>query len=302
MRLLAAACLTLSPAAAAAHDVHETAQEADWPFEVAEVAESIFMLEGRGGNVGVLVGDGPTFIIDDKFADNVEGIRAAVDSVGGAEVGYIVNTHWHGDHTGGNAGFADRGATILAHENVRARLSTNHYSEIWERTTEAAPEAAWPVVTFTRDVTLHLNGQTARVRHVPAAHTDGDAIIHFEEADVLHMGDIFFNGMFPFIDTASGGTVDGFIAGLEKGLEIAGEDTRIIPGHGPLATRADLAAARDLAIEVRDRVQARIDAGEDLETMLADNPLAELDEAWAGFMTSARLAPIVYRDLAGDDG
>lgn len=295
LRTLTAAAM-LAAAPAAAHDAHEKQAGQDWPFEVVNIAPNLFMLEGRGGNVGVLTGDDRTFIIDDKFADNAEQIRAAIQSVEGNAVGYVVNTHWHGDHTGGNASFGDQ-ATIIAHENVRQRLSTDQQSEIFDRSTPASPEEAWPVVTFTRDVTLHLNGQTAHVEHIPNAHTDGDAVIYFTEADVLHMGDIFFNQSFPFIDTSSGGSIDGFIAGLARGLEIAGEDTTIMPGHGPLATRADLQAAHDLAVMLRDRVQASIDAGLTLEETLADNPLADLDEDYAGFMDSETLVNILYPDL-----
>ena len=295
LRTLAASAVLIA-APAAAHDAHEEQAGGDWPFEVVNIAPDLFMLEGRGGNVGVLTGDDRTFIIDDKFADNAEQIRAAIQSVEGNAVGYVVNTHWHGDHTGGNASFGDQ-ATIIAHENVRRRLSTDQQSEIFDRSTPASPEKAWPVVTFTRDVTLHLNGQTAHVEHIPNAHTDGDAVIYFAEADVLHMGDIFFNQSFPFIDTSSGGSIDGFIAGLARGLEIAGEDTTIMPGHGPLATRADLQAAHDLAVMLRDRVQASIDEGLTLEETLADNPLADLDEDYAGFMDSETLVNILYPDL-----
>lgn len=256
-RLLAAATLLIA-APAAAHDAHENAADQALPFEVVEVAPHLFMLEGLGGNVGVLTGDGASFIIDDKFAANADHISQAVESVGGNPVGYIVNTHWHGDHTGGNAAFGQN-ATILAHENVRKRLSTEQTRGNGD-VTPPSDEDAWPVVTFTRDVTLHLNDHTAQVEHIANAHTDGDAIIYFPGADVLHMGDVFFNGTFPFIDTSSGGSIDGMVAGLERGLEIAGDGTQVIPGHGPLGSRADMQGAHDLLVTVRDRIQARIDA------------------------------------------
>lgn len=302
-----AAILALSaalPAAALAHDPRmldrdSAAQSEEAPFEQIRVTEQIVMLAGAGGNVAVVTGADGAYVIDDKVAQVDEAVRDAVSALGGGEIPLAVNTHWHGDHTGGNAALNDAGALIMAHENVRDRLSTEQSNAVRGTTTPPAPEAAWPVITYTRDATVHLNGQTAHIEHVPAAHTDGDSIIYFVEADVLHMGDIFFNGTYPFIDTGSGGSIDGMIKGLERGLEIAGENTQIIPGHGPLASMDDMQAARGLLVEIRRRIQAHVDAGDSLDETLEAAPLADLDARYAGFMDGPTVTEIVYRDLTG---
>lgn len=304
-----AAILALStalPAAALAHDpaLHQSngaAQESEpaeaAPFEQVRLTDQIVMLEGAGGNVAVVTGADGAYVIDDKVGRVGQAVVRVVTELGGGEIPLVVNTHWHGDHTGGNAALNEAGALIMAHENVRDRLSTEQSNAVRETATPPAPEAAWPVITYTRDVTTHLNGQTARIEHAPNAHTDGDSIIYFVEADVLHMGGIFFNGTYPFIDISSGGSIDGMIEGLERGLVIAGGNTQIIPGHGPLATMDDLQAARDLLIDIRARIQAHVDAGDSLEETLEAAPLRDLDEQYAGFMDGPTVTEIVYRDL-----
>ncbi len=289
------------PAGALAHDPaphsQDEARDKEAPFEQIPLTEQIVMLEGAGGNVAVVTGEDGAYVIDDKVAETDQAVIEAVTGLGGGEIPLVINTHWHGDHTGGNAALNETGALIMAHENVRDRLSTGQSNDIRGTSTEAAPEAAWPVITYTQDATVHLNGQTAHIEHVPAAHTDGDSIIYFVEADVLHMGDVFFNGNYPFIDIGSGGSIDGMIDGLERGLVIAGENTQIIPGHGPLATMNDMQGARDLLIDVRALIQRHVDAGDSLKETLAVAPLRDLDEQYAGFMDGPTVTEIVYRDL-----
>ena len=182
------------------------------------------------------VGKSGTYLIDDQYAPLSDKILAAIKAITPDPVRFVVNTHWHGDHTGGNENMGKAGALLVAHENVRRRMSTEQFMAAMGRKIPPSPEEALPVVTFTDAMTFHWNGDEIRVYHVPPAHTDGDSIVHFVKADVVHMGDIFFNGGYPFIDTSSGGRVDGVIEAADRVLAGIGEKTRIIPGHGPLGS------------------------------------------------------------------
>jgi glyoxylase-like metal-dependent hydrolase (beta-lactamase superfamily II) len=213
-------------------------------------------------------------------------------------VRFVVNTHWHGDHTGGNENMGKAGALIVAHENVRVRMSREHFMAAFGRKIPPSPEAALPVVTFTDAVTFHWNGDEIRVHHVPPAHTDGDSIVHFVKADVVHMGDVFFNGGYPFIDTSSGGRVDGVIAAADRVLAAVGEKTRIIPGHGPLATKADLQAYRDVVKTLRDRIATLKAEGKSRDEVIAAKPTADHDAKWGGgFMKGDTFTGLVYDSL-----
>ena len=254
-------------------------------IQTAPVAGSVYMLTGRGGNIGLSVGEDGAFIVDDQYAPLTDKIRAAIGALTDHPVRFVVNTHWHGDHTGGNEHFGEAGALIVAHENVRARMSTEQFIEAFGSRTPPSPAAALPVITFTDAVTFHWNGETIRVHHVADAHTDGDAIIHFTDADVLHLGDTYFNGFYPFIDTSSGGTIDGMIAAADRALALADADTKIIPGHGPLSNRAELITYRNMLADVRDRVAALIDEGKTRDEVVAARPTADLDAEWGdGFL------------------
>ncbi|MBA3497275.1 MAG: MBL fold metallo-hydrolase [Gemmatimonadales bacterium] len=228
-------------------------------------------------------------------------IRAAVDSVGGGTaVRFVLNTHWHGDHTGGNENMGKAGALIVAHENVRKRMSVEQFLEAFNERIPASPGAALPVITFTDTITFHLNGDDIRAYHVTAAHTDGDAIIHFTKADIVHMGDIYFNGMYPFIDVSSGGSVDGMIAAATRVLGTLGAATRVIPGHGPVSGRADLARYRDMLVNVRDRVRPMVKARKTRAQVQAARPSAGYDAIWGnGFLKPEQFVEIVYRSLGG---
>jgi glyoxylase-like metal-dependent hydrolase (beta-lactamase superfamily II) len=213
-------------------------------------------------------------------------------------VRFVTNTHWHGDHTGGNENMGKTGAILVAHENVRKRMSVEQFNAAMDRKTPASPEAALPVVTFTDTVTFHWNGDEIRVAHVAPAHTDGDAYIRFVKADVVQMGDLLFNGGYPFVDVSSGGRIDGVIAAADQVLAASGEKTRIIPGHGPLAARADLQTYRDMLKTVRDRI-ARLKAeGRSRDEVIAAKPTAEYDAKWGtGFMKPEMFTGLAYDSL-----
>jgi cyclase len=262
-----------------------------------KVAEGVYMLKGGGGNIGVSVGADGVFLIDDQYAPLTPKIKAAVSALSDKPIRFVLNTHWHGDHTGGNENLGSSGVLIIAHENVRKRMSSEQFIEALGSKVPAAAALALPVVTFTDGVTFHVNGEEIHGFHVPPAHTDGDSIVHFRKANVLHGGDTFFNGMYPFIDLSSGGTVAGVIGAADRMLALAGEDTRIIPGHGPLATKADLKAYRDMLATISGRVAAQVVAGKTLEQVTASAPTADLDAKWGqGFLKGAQFISIVYKD------
>ena len=277
-------------------------QQPDWntvEIRVERVAPGVAVLFGRGGNIGLSFGDDGNVLIDDQYAPLTERILAAVRSVDPDPVRFVVNTHWHGDHTGGNENVGRAGAVIVAHDNVRRRMSVGQML-LGSQVPPALPMAL-PVVTFSDDVTFHLNGDDIRVHHVERAHTDGDALVHWTRANVLHMGDTFFNGMLPFIDLESGGSIDGAIAAVETGLAIASDQTVIIPGHGPVARRADLVRYRDMLRMLRDRVAAEMRAGRSLEQIQALR-LADPYATPNWFVPPEAMIETIYRSLGGQAG
>lgn len=260
--------------------------------------DTTYMLVGAGGNLGLSVGEDAVFLIDDQFAPLAPKIVAAIAAITPKPVKFLLNTHWHHDHTGGNEAFGKGGATIVAHDNVRKRMSTEQTIEFFKSTVPPSPRAALPMVTFSADTTFHINGDEIRALHVARAHTDGDAIVHFVKGDVIHMGDTYFNGMYPFIDTSSGGTVDGVIAAADRALALAGDRTKIIPGHGPLATKADLKAYRDMLSTVAQRIKQMLRDGKKLEEITASNVTADFDEKWGkGFIKANKFAEMVAMNL-----
>lgn len=263
------------------------------------LAPGVAMLTGRGGNIGVAHGLDGVLLIDDQFADLTDEIRAAVAALDPGRVTFVLNTHWHPDHTGGNEHWGRAGAVIVAHDAVGVRLRAGQYMPAFDRTVPPAPAKAQPVVTFDEQLSFHWNGDEIRVFHVEPAHTDGDAVVHFRGANVVHTGDLFFNGRYPFIDLSSGGSVDGVLAGVDRVLALVDGDTRIIPGHGPLADREDLVAYRSMLATVRERVAASIAEGRNVEQVLAERPTADFDAQWGGAASAERLVRIVYASLGG---
>ena len=265
----------------------------------------VAMLVGAGGNIAVSTGEDGQVVVDDQFAPLAPKIVAAVRTLQDAPIRFVINTHHHFDHTGGNEALGGGGALILAHANVRARLSQEQVSQLRpEFKLPPSPKAALPVVTFDDGVTLHWNGDTIRVAHVASAHTDGDSHVWFERANVVHMGDTFVNGMFPFVDVESGGSIDGLIASANQVLARATPETRIVPGHGPLATPDDLTRYRDMLLELKARVAKGIASGQTREAFAASGPIADLAELWGdgkskGFLTPDQVVTLVWMSLEG---
>lgn len=280
---------------------HASAEE-EPRFKATDLGDGLTMLEGEGGfvggNLGLSVGEDGVVLIDNALQRFGDKMLSAVIGVSDQPIDYVINTHVHGDHIGNNKLLAERGAEIVAHRQLRGRMvekgirSQDGYTP--------APAAALPTITFSDEISFYLNGETVEIFHVASAHTDGDAVIHFRGADVIHTGDVLFNGTFPFIDLESGGSVDGFIAALKAIHARAGQATRIIPGHGPLASREDLKASIDMLEGARAAVMARIEAGDSADQAVAADPLAAY-EAWAsGFIDKERMVRQLYADLSSN--
>ncbi len=253
-------------------------------IQTVKLNDSTYMLQGAGGNIGLCVGEDAVFLIDDQFAPLAPKIKAAVARITAKPVQFLLNTHFHYDHTGGNEAFGKDGALIVAHDNVRQRMSTKQLINLVGNVSpqEASPKAALPVVTVASEIRFHINGEEVHAFHVPRAHTDGDLIVHFRKGDIVHMGDTFFNGFYPFIDVGSGGSADGMVAAADRVLALAGEKTRIIPGHGPLASKADLQATRDLLATVAQRIRELRRSGKTDSEIRAAKPAAEFDARYGG--------------------
>ena len=270
-------------------------------IETIQVSGNVYMLVGAGGNIGLSVGEDGAFIIDDQYAPLSDKIMAAIADLTDADVKFLVNTHYHGDHTGGNEAFGEAGALIFAHDNVRARMSTDQFRAIFDQSIPASPAGALPIVTFSDEMTFNWNGDAIRAIHVAPAHTDGDSILYFHDANVIHMGDTFFNGFYPFIDVGSGGDINGIIGAGYRALSIANDDTAIIPGHGPVSDAAGLAAWLDMLKVTRVSMQSLIDRGMSEDEALAARPTAEFDEQYGGgFMNRENYNRLLYQSLSSD--
>ena len=263
-----------------------------------DVAPGIYMLVGMGGNIGVSVGEDGVFMIDDQFAPLTDKIIAAVAALSDRPIRFVINTHWHGDHTGGNENLGNRGALIVAHDNVYARMSRDTEIGAFNQVVPASPKAALPVITFNDNVTFRLNGEEIRAVHYRHSHTDGDSVIHFVNANVIHTGDIWFNGFYPFIDVSSGGSIDGVINSIRTLVDMADDNTRIIPGHGPLSDKQGLQGDLEVLETVRDRMSRLIAEGKSLEEIIELKPNADYDEAMGkGFINPEKFLQILYGDL-----
>jgi glyoxylase-like metal-dependent hydrolase (beta-lactamase superfamily II) len=275
------------------------AQERDFSkveIKVQKVAGTVYMLQGAGGNIGVSVGEDGIVIVDDQFAPLAPKIKEALKGITDKPIKFILNTHYHGDHTGGNEVFG-KDAPIIAHENVRRRLQSG--TTAGGRTVPPAPKGALPVVTFNDRVTVHVNGEDIRALHVPSGHTDGDSVIFFPQSRVVHMGDDFFNGIFPFIDIDNGGSVKGMAVSVEKILSQIGDDVKVIPGHGTLSDKAGLRAFLDMLKGTTAAVESAIKAGKTLDQIKQDRVLAPWDSWGKGFITTDRFIETLYTDLHG---
>ncbi len=272
---------------------------ADYDIETVPVAEGIYMLVGPGGNIGVSVGPDGTLMIDALYSVLMDKIMAAVGEVGGSNVRYLLNTHYHFDHADGNVALGEAGALIVTHENTGKNFVGDQALAFIAREVDVQPEIGRPTVTFTDSVAFHLNGDKIVAFHPGPAHTDGDAIVHFRNADVVHMGDIFFSAGYPYIDINHGGSIDLMIAVVDDVLEWVDEDTKIIPGHGPLSDRAGLLRYREMLATVRERVAEAIAEGMTGDEIVAAQPTADLDPEWAQGMGAEAFVRLVHATLAG---
>jgi len=260
-----------------------------------QVAEQIYMLEGEGGNIGLFIGEDGTFLIDDQFAPLTEKIVETIKSVGGDFPKFLINTHYHGDHTGGNEKLGQGGTLIFSHDNVRERLGTGSFIAAFNMKRSAVSREGLPVVTFSKDISFHLNGDSVRAIHVPHAHTDGDCFIYFKAANVIHAGDFFFNGFYPFIDVTHGGSLKGMIKAVDKVLSLADDRTKIIAGHGPLGDKAQLTDYRQMLSTSYGRLRKLKAEGKTVQEAVAAKPLADLEATWGdGLFKSDRWIELIY--------
>ena len=295
MRLIAFALATLFTLGAYAQQQDFSAVS----IETTKVADGVYMLTGSGGNIGVSVGDDGVVVIDDQFAPLTPKITAAIRALTDKPLRFVLNTHWHFDHTGGNENLGNAGAVIVAQENVYKRMSTEQFIEFFKMKLPASPKGALPVITFTESITFRLNGDELNGYHVKHAHTDGDMIVRFRKANVVHMGDTYFSFMYPFIDLGSGGSVKGVLAAADGVLATIDDNTKIIPGHGPLSTKKDLRAYRDMLAKVSANIGRMIKAKKSLEQVVTAKPTREFDAVWGnGFLKPDQFVALVYKSMS----
>ncbi|MCU1277101.1 MAG: fold metallo-hydrolase [bacterium] len=274
------------------------AQQPPEKLETQKLTEGLYLITGPGGNIALMVGSSGVFLVDDQIAPMTPQLKKAVAAVTPKPVRFVFNTHWHGDHTGGNAVLAGDGAVIVAHENVRKRMSTEQVIALFNKKVPPSPEPALPVITFKDSLAFHLNGDDIDVEHVDPAHTDGDSIVFFKKANVVHMGDTYTSMGYPFIDLSSGGSVEGLIKAADRALALAQPTTKIIPGHGPIGDREKLKSYRDMIVTIRDRIKKLAAAGKTLAEVQAAKPSAEYDAAWGGaFISGTQLVDTIYKDV-----
>jgi glyoxylase-like metal-dependent hydrolase (beta-lactamase superfamily II) len=267
-------------------------------IKTTKVAEGVFMLEGAGGNMALSVGKDGAVLVDDQFAPLSPKILAAARKAGAPKVKFVINTHWHGDHTGGNENLGKTGSVVVAHANVRKRMSTEQFIEMMNLKVPPSAAGALPVVTFTSDVSFHLGGEVIRVQHIGPAHTDGDSLVFFEKANVIHMGDTMMTISYPFVDTGSGGRYSGYITAADAALAMANDKTVIIPGHGPATNKAGLQAWRDMLAAIRASVAKLAGEGKTLEQIIAAKPTAQWDAQWGqAFIKPEVLLKAVFADV-----
>ena len=265
-------------------------------IKATKVAGNVYMLQGSGGNIGVSVGDDGLLIVDDQFAPLADKIRAALKGLADKKLRFILNTHWHGDHTGGNVAFGPE-ATIIAHDNVRKRLATEQKSTVFNNTTPASPKEALPVITFNDSLSVHFNGEDIRAIHFPHGHTDGDSVIFFSASNVVHLGDDFFAGRFPFVDLESGGSVEGLVKNIGELIGKIPADAKLIPGHGPISTLDDLKSYHRMLQQTTEIVRGKIAGGKTLDQIKTEGLPAEWAPWGAGFIKTDRWVETIYKSL-----
>lgn len=277
-----------------------SAQDNKVEFTRFQLSDTVYMLMGAGGNVGISTGADGLYIIDDQIKPVTSQLLDAIKEINDAPIRFVINTHYHGDHTGGNETIGGEGAVIISHDNIRNRMNSEQVNIFLGNTTPAYPAQALPVLTFNDQMSLHLNGESATAYYVANGHTDGDSIIHFPVSNVIHMGDMHFNGLYPFVDLDAGGSIQGMIAAADLGLSLANESTHIIPGHGPLATVEDLKNYRTYLAKATANVQKLIDQGLDLQQAIAAKPTKEWDESLGkAWITPAQFVTFIYNSLKG---
>ena len=291
-RLMAVVTACLMATGSVAHERGAPIRGISWA--ITDLGQGIYMLKGKNGNPGanlaLLTGEDGVVLIDDGLGEVVQMTIETVEELAGAKVDFIVNTHAHGDHTGGNPGFAAQGATIIAHNAARTAMEAD----------DSVLEIAFPKLTFNDEATVHLNGQTIKVSYAPDAHTNSDVIVHFVEANVIHAGDLYFNTIYPFIDLDNGGTIDGFIAGQQRIIDLADDDTKIIAGHGPLGDKAQMQSALERLVDANARVTALANQGKTLNEVLSENPLSDFEDLSWFHISTLRMTEILYRSAASN--
>jgi len=301
LALTACGAKTEASAQASSQSADKPAAKTEAPKQditTQELGDGFYMLLGPGGNIGVSVGEDGVFVIDDKFARFGDQIIGQIRAITDAPIRYVINTHYHGDHSGANAEMKETGAVIVAHDNVRKRMGMTFENKAFGRTVKATDAKLWPDVTYSENATFHFNGQTVHAIYTPNAHTDGDSILYFEEANILHMGDNFFFGLFPYIDVDGGGSLAGMIASHNTALSMVNDATKIIPGHGPLAVKEDLIKTRDMLKTVQSRVKEEIEEGAPLDDILKKDILADLSE-YSSFIDKDTMVKIAHRSITG---
>ena len=268
-------------------------------IKTIRVAQNIYMLEGQGGNIGVSVGDDGVLLIDDQFAPLTPKILDAIKAITDKPVRFLINTHYHWDHVGGNENFGKSGVLIVAHDNVYKRMTSNQVVQIMKQNIPPYPKAALPVVTYNDRVTYHINGDDITAYHIPPAHTDGDSIVRFHNANVIHTGDVFASGRYPFIDVENNnGSVKGIVRAMDKLISTLDEYTKIIPGHGPVSGKREVIAYRHMINTIGTRVEALVKKGKTLPQVIAAKPAREFDEEWGKFRKTDSFVEIVYYGFA----
>lgn len=267
-------------------------------YKTVQVKDNLYAMIAEGGNLVVSVGKDGTFLIDDQFAPLTEKLITEIKKMGGDIPRFLINTHWHYDHTGGNENLGKVGTLIVAHDNVRKRLSVNNKLTAFNAEVPASPKEALPVITFSTDTSFHLNGETIHALHVHNAHTDGDTVVHFKNANVIHAGDVWFNGFYPFVDVEHGGSLVGMIEAATTIINMADDNTVIIPGHGLVGDKAELVAYRSMLGDVLVKLRKLKVEGKTMDEAVAEKPTQALDTVWGdGFLQPDQWVRIIYSGL-----